>query len=144
MLSMHGSLYDMEISEDFNSGRLTNGNITPELFTGLDPRCIIALKSCSTAKYPYIGVAYRVANCSQRVTFAAGNDCAGIKLEQLDPLEFSFKNCFDWKRRKMVSVKTKKIEPLADDSFITFLKSLFTSKPENISVQNISTPDQKA
>ena len=144
MLNIHGSFFGMEISEDFNNGWLTNGNITPDLFTGLDPRCVIALKSCSTAKYPYIGVAYRVANCSQRVTFAAGNDCSGIKLEQLDPLEFSFKNRFDWKRRKMVSVKTKKIEPLPDDSFITYLKSLFAPKQENISAQNNSNPDQKA
>lgn len=125
MLSIHGCFSGMKLSDDFNNGWLTNENITPDLFTGLDPRCVIALKSCSTAKYPYIGVAYRVANCSQRVTFAADNNCAGIKLEQLDPLEFSLNNSYDWKRKKWVQVNTKKIEPLADDSFLTYLKSLF-------------------
>jgi hypothetical protein len=134
MLSIHGSFLGMEISDDLNNGLLTNGNITSDLFSGLDPRCVITLYSCNTAKYPYISVAYRVANASKRITFAPNNLPNGIMLKQLDPLEFSFE-------KPGKPVKTKKIEPLADDSFTTYLKSLFASKKENISVQNNSNSD---
>jgi hypothetical protein len=131
MLSAHGSPTSMLLGYDLNDGRLTSRTISPALFSGLDPRCIIALKSCGTARYSYFSVAYRVANLSKRITFAADDDCYGITLKQLDPLEFSFE-------RPGKPVKTKKIQPLEDDSLITFFKSLLTSKQENISVQKNS------
>ncbi|HEY5235882.1 MAG TPA: hypothetical protein VIJ14_06875, partial [Rhabdochlamydiaceae bacterium] len=119
MLRAHGSPTSMLLSYNLNDGRLTSRTISPALFSGLDPRCIIVLESCSTAFYPHFSVAYRIANLSKRITFAADNDCYGITLKQLDPLEFSFE-------RPGKPVKTKRIEPLEDDSFIAFLKSLLT------------------
>jgi hypothetical protein len=138
MLNAHGNSSGIRISYDLN-GRLTNQTISPDLFSGLDPRCVIALRSCSVANDPNFGVAYRVANASLRVTFAPDDISSGITLKQLDPLEFSFESY-------EIPVKTKKIQPLKEDpwkiqppesdSFFTFLKSLFTSKQETISVQN--------
>jgi hypothetical protein len=127
MLRAHGSPTSMLLSYDLNDGRLTSRTISSDLFSGLDPRCVIVLESCGTASYPYFSVAYRIANLSKRVTFAADDDCYGITLKQLDPLEFSFE-------RPGRPVKTKRFEPIENDSFITFLKSLLTPKQENISV----------
>ncbi len=128
MLRAHGSPTSMLLGYDLNNGRLTSQTISADLFAGLDPRCVIVLESCGTASYQHFSIAYRVANLSKRVTFAADDDCYGITLKQLDPLEFSFE-------KPGKPVKTKRIEPLEDDSLITFLKSLFTAKQENISVQ---------
>jgi hypothetical protein len=124
MLNAHGTQQYMLLSYAPNNGSLTNETITPDLFSGLDPRCVIAIRSCDTASYPYFSVAHRVANRSQRVTFAPDNLCYGITVEQLDPLEFSFNT----------PAKTKKIHPLENDSFIAYLKSFFTYKQKTISV----------
>ncbi len=134
MLWAHGSPKSILLSYNLANGSLTNETISPDLFSGLDPSCVIALRSCSTGYYPYFSLAYRVANRSKRITFAAADVTNIITLKQLDPLEFSFE-------RYGKPVGTRKIQPLKDDSFITFLKSLFTSKQENISIQNNSRHD---
>jgi hypothetical protein len=94
----------MHLSDDLANGWLKSETISPDLFYGLDPRCVIALKSCCMAKYPN-SLGYRTANASKRITFAADDLCYGIWLKQLDPLEFSHAH-----RGK--PVKTKKIQPL--------------------------------
>ncbi|HEX4839858.1 MAG TPA: hypothetical protein VFU89_05405 [Rhabdochlamydiaceae bacterium] len=99
----HGSCFSMTLSGNLNTGKLTNETISADLFAGLDPRCIIALRSCSTASDPD-GIAYRVANIAKRTTFAKSDDSYGITLTNLEPLEFSFE-------RPNCSVKTIKIEP---------------------------------
>jgi hypothetical protein len=79
-----------------------------------------ALDSCSTAQYPYFSIAYRVANLAQRTTFAADHAFTRLVLKQVSPLEWSFED-----RSKIV--RTRKLIPLEDDLFLTFLKSLFSS-----------------
>ncbi len=121
MLRAHGSPTDMLLSHNSDSGLLNSKTISPELFAGLDPNCIIVLSSCSTAKYPFFSLAYRVANLSQRITFAPDNISYGAHLKQLDPMEWSFEI-------PGKNVRTKKLTPLKDSIFITFIKYLFDSK----------------
>ncbi|HEX2579545.1 MAG TPA: hypothetical protein VHK67_03990 [Rhabdochlamydiaceae bacterium] len=118
LINAHGHPVYMHLSNNPNTGWLDIRTITAELFTGLDPSCVIALYSCLTASLPYYGVAYRVANLAKRVTYATSGLPRGITLNNLDPLEFSFE-------KPGIAVKTKKIEPLENDSFMTFLKSFF-------------------
>ncbi len=114
MLNAHGNWAAICLSND---SWLTSYTLTPALFSGLHLRCVIALRSCCTASDPS-SVAYRVANCAQRVTFAPDDVCPIMKLEQLDPLEFSFE-C------PGKSVNTKKIEPPENDSYITYMNFSF-------------------
>jgi hypothetical protein len=122
MIYAHGSFLSMDLSDNHNNGWLTFKTISPDLFSGLDPHCVITLLSCSTAAYPYISLAYRVANASRRVTVASDNICSGIELKQLDPLEFSFTTPILYRKKP---AKTIKIQPLEDDydSFFTFFET---------------------
>jgi|GEM_PF-924094 len=104
VLNLHGSLTFMRISGNKN-GLLTYETISPDLFSELDPHCVIALNSCNTASDPDFGVAYRVANASKKITFAPDGAPYGITLSQLDPLEFGFE-------RPGKTVKTVKIQPI--------------------------------
>lgn len=118
LLSGHGEPLSIRLSNDSSTGRLHSRDVTPLLFEGLDPNCIIALDSCSTAGYPHFSIAYRVANLSQRTTFAADRPFTDLSLKQVSPLEWSFEH-------SSKTVDTKKLIPLENDSFLTFLKSLF-------------------
>ncbi len=130
MLFAHGSSTGITLSDDLKNGRLTAETISPDLFSGLDPRCVLALWSCSTASDSYSSVAYRVANLSQRVTFAPNDVVKNMTLKQLDPLEFSFEE--PGKSVKTVKIqplefekpgkpaKIINIQPLEDDSFIKY------------------------
>ena len=143
MLNAHGNSSSILLSYDLN-GWLTNKTISPDLFSGLDPRCVIALRSCRVASDLNVSIAYRVANASQRVTFAPDDCPYAITLKQLDPLEFRFES-------PDKPTKTQKIQPLEEDpwkilpsesdSFFTYLKALFTFNKETISVQNNSKSD---
>ncbi len=103
LLQAHGNPSSMHLSND-PSARLGLEDISPTLFSGLDPNCVIALDSCSTAKYPDISLAFKIANQSQRTTFAADDACDFLILEKVWPLEWSFQNTEK-------TVGTKKIVP---------------------------------
>lgn len=118
LLRGHGEPLFIQLNRDLSTGLLNSRDITPSLFEGLDPACVIALDSCSTAGYPHFSIAYRIANLSQRITFAAANNFTILSLKQVSPLEWGFEH-------SSKTVRTKKLIPLEDDSFLTFLKSLF-------------------
>ncbi len=120
LLQGHGEPFSIHLSDDYSSGFLNSRDVSPLLFEGLDPNCVIALSSCSTAQYPYFSIAYRIANLAQRTTFAADHVFNRLILQQISPLEWGFED-------KSKIVRTRKLIPLEDDSFLTFLKSLFSS-----------------
>jgi len=108
MIHAHGNPFYISLSDDPNIALLDAHSISADTFAGLDPQCVIALFSCDTANL-LDGVAYHVANCAKRVTYAASGKTSSISLPKLNPLEFSFERLF-------CSVKTIKIEPLESDS----------------------------
>ncbi|MBS0648998.1 MAG: hypothetical protein JSS10_07235 [Verrucomicrobia bacterium] len=118
LLRGHGEPSSIQLDRNLTTGLLSSRDITPLLFEGLAPDCVIALDSCSTAGYPHFSIAYRIANLAQRTTFAADRPFNILSLKQVSPLEWSFEN-------SSKTVRTKKLIPLEDDSFLTFLKSLF-------------------
>jgi len=124
LLQSHGEPLAIHLSDDPSSGWLNSWDISPLLFEGLDPNCVIALSSCSTARHPHFSLAYRSANLAQRTTFAADHAFNRLILKQAAPLEWSFED-----RSKIV--RTRKLTPLEDDSFLTFLKALFSSRHPN-------------
>jgi hypothetical protein len=100
-LQAHGAPFAIRLT---NTLLLRSEDISPSLFSGLDPDCVIALQSCSTAKYPGTSFAYQVAKCSQRITYAADGIINICSLENVSPLEWSFND-------RQQTVHTKKIVP---------------------------------
>jgi len=104
IIAAHGSRSGMNLSNDNRkTNELHTQTISADLFSGLDPQCVIALKSCNTASDPD-SIAYRVAGVAQRTTYAPSNPAYCMILTSLDPLEFSFE-------RPFCRAITKKLQP---------------------------------